>query len=89
MYATANCRRQAARFFENVHKKPCFLVHIVGNMHKKKEQRCALLPFSLWPLFNEFGLNLGNLLVNLVADEIHKMQQQFSIGYFEYILLAV
>lgn len=31
----------AARFFENVHKKPCFLVHIVGNMHKKGATLCV------------------------------------------------
>ena len=31
-----HCRRKAARFFQNVHKRPCFLVHIVGNMHKKR-----------------------------------------------------
>ena len=87
--ANATCRRKAARFFQNVHNKWPFLVREVGNMHKKREQRCALLPFSLWPLFNEFGLNLGNLAVNLVADELHEIQQQLSVGNLENTLFAV
>lgn len=88
MYTTATCRRKAARFFENVHKNPCFLVHMVGYMHKKRSNLIGS-SLSLGLLLYKFGLNLGYLLVNLVADEIHKMQQQFSVGYLENNLIAV
>ena len=70
-----NCRRQAARFF-------C-------EQAQKRGVTLSAAPLSLGLLLYKFGLNLGNFLINLVADEIHKMQQQFSIGYLENILLAV
>ena len=88
MYATADCRRKAAQFFENVHKIPCFLVHMVGYMHKKRSNLVRVAPL-LWPLFNEFSLNLGNFLVYLVANEIHKVQKQFTVGNLENALLAI
>ena len=88
MYATADCRRKAARFFQNVHKIPRFLVHMVGNMHKRRSNLVRVAPL-LWPLFNEFGLNLGNFLVYLVADKLHKVQKEFPVGYLEDVLLAI
>ena len=41
-----HCRRKAARFFQNVHKTPRFLVRMLGNMHKKESNLVRVALFS-------------------------------------------
>lgn len=55
----------------------------------KKRATLSCCSLFLWPLFYELGLNLGNFLVYLVADELHKVQKEFPVGYLEDVLLAI
>ena len=83
---TAAVRR---RDFSKCAQNTAFPCAYARQYAQKREQPCACCSLFLWPLFYELGLNLGNLLVYLIADELHKVQKEFPVGYLEDVLLAI